>query len=134
MGEIKVFTVEEANAMLPKIIPILNDLKERRELILQREIEIDALEIVSDRQDNSKTPEIRNKLEAYNRIVSGFYELVETLHESGCLLKDVETGLVDFYHLYQGRMVHLCWKLGEEKVEHWHEVGSGFANRRPLNE
>ena len=47
-------------------------------------------------------------------------------------LRDIETGLVDFPALVNGRQVCLCWRLGEERVGFWHELDSGFAGRRPL--
>ena len=50
----------------------------------------------------------------------------------GCFLKDIETGLVDFYALHEGRVVYLCWRLGEPQVSFWHEVGRGFTYRQPI--
>jgi hypothetical protein len=52
----------------------------------------------------------------------------------GITLRDIETGLIDFPALVDGRQVWLCWKLGEGDVEWWHELDSGFAGRRPLAE
>ena len=50
----------------------------------------------------------------------------------GILIKDVDTGLVDFPHMREEREVYLCWRLGEPKVEFWHDVDSGFSGRQPL--
>ena len=70
-----------------------------------------------------------------------FAALVETLRErvadiegSGCIIKDIETGLVDWPALHDGREVLLCWRYGETCVTHWHEVDSGFSGRRPVAE
>jgi hypothetical protein len=57
---------------------------------------------------------------------------VTYLAERGILLKDPETGLVDFPADREGRTVYLCWRLGEDRVGWYHEVTSGFAGRRPL--
>jgi hypothetical protein len=50
----------------------------------------------------------------------------------GCLVKDVEQGLVDFYSMLDGEAVFLCWQFGEPGVTHWHPVDEGFAGRQPI--
>jgi hypothetical protein len=50
----------------------------------------------------------------------------------GCVLKDMDQGLVDFLTRRDGREVYLCWRYGEERVAYWHELQAGFAGRRPL--
>lgn len=57
-------------------------------------------------------------------------EIVPQVQEHGCLIKDLEIGLLDFPTLYQGREVYLCWRLGEESIQYWHEVEDGFRGRR----
>ena len=59
--------------------------------------------------------------------------LVEELGEVGCELKDYQMGLVDFIGRHKGRDVYLCWKLGESKVNYWHELQTGFNGRQPVN-
>ena len=54
------------------------------------------------------------------------------LERLGVALKDAQTGLIDFYSYREGELVELCWKLGEERVEHWHRVGEGFSGRKRL--
>ncbi|TMB93458.1 MAG: DUF2203 family protein, partial [Chloroflexi bacterium] len=61
-------------------------------------------------------------------------ELAERVQSYGCELKDMEMGLIDFRWLREDREVYLCWKLGEARVEHWHELETGFAGRQPLEE
>ncbi|MGH9659525.1 MAG: DUF2203 domain-containing protein [Bryobacteraceae bacterium] len=58
---------------------------------------------------------------------------IEGVHELGCLVKDLNTGLVDFPTLYRGREVYLCWKLGERGISFWHGVDEGFAGRKPID-
>ncbi len=57
---------------------------------------------------------------------------ISRIQEPGCLVKDLEGGLIDFPHLRDGREVYLCWKYGEEDIEYWHEVDAGFAGRTKL--
>ncbi len=58
----------------------------------------------------------------------------EEFQETGCQLKDVETGLIDFPTLYRDKEVYLCWKLGESGISFWHHVEDGFRGRQPINE
>lgn len=59
-------------------------------------------------------------------------ESVERVNELGCLVKDVELGLVDFYTMQDGEPVLLCWQFGEPAVTHWHGVDEGYAGRKPI--
>ena len=64
--------------------------------------------------------------------VDHLQEYVDELSQVGCELKDFPTGLVDFIGRHQGRDVCLCWRLGEDKIEYWHELQSGFAGRQTI--
>ena len=126
------FTVEEANKLLPKIVPLVAEIQEKRETILGLEVEIDALEIIDEKNHDGFSPAFDSKVEAYNKTVNRFYAAIDEIHEIGCFLKDVDSGLIDFYSLHNGRVVYLCWKMGEAKVAFWHEIGRGFTHRQPL--
>lgn len=126
---LKVFTVEEANALIPKLVPVIRQLQEKRQQILALEVEIDAVELVADKDEDGVSPVLSRKVDEYTKAVAVFYLLIEEIHSTGCFLKDLDMGLIDFYTKHEGRMVYLCWKLGEKKVEHWHEVGKGFSSR-----
>jgi hypothetical protein len=55
------------------------------------------------------------------------------IHEMGCQVKDLDTGLVDFPTLYRGREVLLCWRLGEDGIRFWHGLEEGFRGRKPVD-
>lgn len=59
-------------------------------------------------------------------------ELVGELQELGCYFKGFQEGLVDWYSLYAGRAVFLCWKAGEEEIAWWHQIDAGFSGRQPI--
>ena len=61
-------------------------------------------------------------------------ESVAAIQETGCIVKSINEGLVDFPHLREGREVYLCWKHGEPDIGYWHEVDAGFAGRTPLDQ
>jgi hypothetical protein len=132
MNQLKVFTVGEANQLLPRLTALIRELQERRATILSMEVEIDAMELVSEKDDSGAAPKLASKVDEYTHIVNRFYSLLDEFHSTGCFLKDLDIGLVDFYTLHKGRVVYLCWKIGENGVSHWHEVGKGFASREPI--
>ena len=57
----------------------------------------------------------------------------EKIQETGCQLKDIETGLVDFPTVYRGKEVYLCWKLGESSIGFWHHIEDGYRGRQPID-
>ena len=66
--------------------------------------------------------------------MDGLQREIQKLEDLGCVLKDLNVGLVDFPAVRLGVRVWLCWKSGERKVEFWHGLQEGFANRKPVNE
>ena len=60
-------------------------------------------------------------------------DAVEKIHEFGCLVKDLDVGLIDFPTLWKGEEVYLCWKLGERGIHFWHGVHEGFRGRKPID-
>ena len=133
MNQLKVFTLEEANKLLPQLTQQIKTLQELRQVILSLEIEIDAIELVTEKDDSGASLALNAKVENYTKTVNRFYAVIDEIHAHGCFLKDLETGLVDFYSLRKGQVIYLCWKLGESKIGFWHEIGKGFSNRQPLN-
>lgn len=133
-NELKLFTIEEANRLLPQLEKLLKELRQQRDIISSLEVEIDLLEMVSEKDDSgaAASPAIDRKMEDYQKRVDHFYAMLEQVHGFGCFLKDIDMGLVDFYTLYQGRVVYLCWRLGEKEVTSWHEIGRGFSYRQPI--
>ncbi len=61
-------------------------------------------------------------------------EEINHIHQTGCLVKDLDEGIVDFPALRKGEEVYLCWKLGEERILYWHGLEEGSAGRKPLDE
>ena len=69
---------------------------------------------------------------AFHRLSYEFYHILDTLEELGCLIRDIDSGLIDFLYNFEGRDVFLCWKQGEDSIGHWHEVSGGFDNRKAI--
>jgi len=122
MASTKTWTVEEANAALPRVRALL----ERMRALVAASAR--ATEAAEDRAaGNGQTPATRPDGE--------LVAAVESLDEDGIVLRDLRTGLVDFpARLPDGREYLLCWVLGEPEVAWWHWPDTGFAGRRPLTD
>ena len=124
----KLFTVEEANALLPSVREILQKIqRSRRRLIPFRPASKLAAE-GAEQGGGGMAAGIR-----YATILTQFTEEMAELEALGVQLKDFDRGLVDFPSLRDGRVVLLCWQLGEgDQLEWWHDMDAGFAGRTPL--
>ena len=58
--------------------------------------------------------------------------LLGTLEEAGIVVRDIDRGLIDFPAIRDGEEVYLCWELGEDAVEYWHDLESGYRGRQEL--
>jgi hypothetical protein len=124
----KVFSIEEANALLPTVRRILIPIKRLHERLLSFQPAArraaEGAELGGGGMANGP---------AYISLLSELSERTGELEALGVQLKDYERGLIDFPSLRDGRVVLLCWQLGEgDEVEWWHDVDAGFAGRQPL--
>ncbi len=123
MSEERVFTVEEANAMLPDLRDTLEAMRRARQIVLASAERVKGS--VAGNGGGKPAGEYAEALEMIGRET-------ERLSAEGVLLRDIDTGLVDFPGERDGQRVFLCWKLGEDEVGFWHPVDTGFSGRRPL--
>ena len=110
------FTIEEANALLPHLTGRLNTIQQQRDVI--REL----LEGGATETDKR----IRERVDTINAELGA-------IHEMGCLVKDLDTGLVDFFAHGENGDIFLCWQLGEPEIRFWHLLDTGAAGRQPVS-
>jgi hypothetical protein len=122
----KLFTVEEANALLPQLRNLLINLDALKGKLLL--MAPDAQAASAKAVEGGGTP---RGIE-YASAVAGFLEITQEILGLGIEIKDFERGLCDFPHLRDGKVVYLCWQRHESRVEWWHDVEAGFAGRQPL--
>jgi hypothetical protein len=124
----KIFTVEEANALLPTVNKALLKIQRvHKRLLLYRAHAKKASEGAEAGGGGLAEGPV------YAELLIKLTELMNNLESLGVQLKDLERGLVDFPSLREGRVVLLCWQIGEgNEVEWWHDVDAGFAGRTPL--
>ena len=123
----KLFTIDEANKILPLVRPKLERLQglDRRITLFRDQAKAAA-----------SASESGGGMSGGSVYVQALYDMrriTTELAEDGVQLKDHGRGLIDFPCLRNGRLVLLCWQLGErEEIEWWHETESGFAGRQRL--
>ncbi|HEX3033992.1 MAG TPA: DUF2203 domain-containing protein [Thermodesulfobacteriota bacterium] len=120
------FTVEEANALIPRLGFLVGRVKSLKEEIVSQAPELEP--VLSKAKFNGGYKKGINYVLKLNE----FYSCLNSITEIGCILKDIDLGLLDFPSVRGGREVYLCWKLGEDRVRFWHELDTGFAGRKPL--
>ncbi|MFP6737373.1 MAG: DUF2203 domain-containing protein [Planctomycetota bacterium] len=125
--EQKLFELDEARSTLPLVSRIVSDIVEVTAQM--KEIYLEIREVAGEGSDRERLDELQERLQ---EIADGRSEFFEELAALGVEMKDPNKGLIDFPALLDGRVVYLCWKLGEETVEHWHELTAGFDNREPV--
>lgn len=124
----KLFTIEEANALLPSVRDILMRLKRSRERLSR--LSADAKLAAENAEQGGGG---MSNGHVYATLLTNFTSEMGELESLGVQLKDFERGLIDFPSLRDGRVVLLCWQLGEgDELEWWHDVDAGFAGRTPL--
>ncbi len=129
----RLFTLEQANAILPLVRAIVSDLAQLSREVIERRERVamlsggrpsNALDLYS-----QELTQIEEELEKDGQRLQ---EYVTELSDLGVEPKNGPEGLVDFPSLMDGRVVYLCWKLGESEVLHWHELDAGFRGRQSL--
>ncbi len=136
-AEIKMMTLEEANAALPQVRKVLKSLREIRDKVLRVQAQIEIEEMTGTDTEGRLSPSAQKavalQMEEFQVQTHRFEELLEGLFQLGAHLKDLNQGLIDFYSLRGQEIVFLCWKEGESEITHWHSLEGGFQSRQPLD-
>lgn len=128
MDEERIFTLAEASRLIPQLRTILIEAGEEWGRM---------------RHLNSEIQKVRDKvpLDGFSpyggQYVQAASHLIYLLHQvkaMGVYIKDIDKGLCDFPYMRNGRVVYLCWHLGEDSIHYWHDIEAGFAGREPLDE
>jgi hypothetical protein len=126
----RLFTVDEANGLLPKIRPLVDQilenirrLKSASETVIRKEgLNPETPNLMSRLRDNSEIAKLIGQVKGW----------VDEINSFGCICKGVEQGLIDFPCMLGAEVVFLCWQIGEPSVNHWHRIEDGFAGRKAL--
>jgi hypothetical protein len=121
------YTLAEASELLPRVAALVERMRSARDRLGDREA----------REALSEAGPTNGGGDPGRTVSEGFVELrdsVAELRELEVVLRDLDSGLLDFPSLRDGREVYLCWQEGEDAIEYWHEPEAGFAGRQPLDD
>ena len=127
----RLFTVPEANSLLPDVMPLLLELRSYKVTLDSAVVALSALTPAM-RQNGpaAQARELEARIQALTAELAAGIDQVTAM---GIDIKSLEHGLIDFPSLRDGRVVFLCWRLGEgPSIRFWHDIDAGFAGRRPL--
>lgn len=125
-GFSRIFTVQEANDLLPRMKQALEQISIHRDAMREKAPELEPILAAAGANGGGKVGS-EYGVEAYN-----LYLAIERIREEGVYLKDLDSGLLDFPHEREGRIVFLCWHPPEEEILYWHELDTGYPGRKPL--
>ena len=124
----KLFTIQEANALLPSVRGIVGKIQQAHRNVSRYAAEAKLAAEAAEKGGGGVSSGV-----AYAKALTELTQSITELEAMGVQLKDFERGLVDFPSLRDGRVVLLCWQMGEgDELEWWHDVDAGFAGRTPL--
>ncbi len=127
------FTLPQAEGLLPEVERLLRDLIRYKDDYTEADAQLTAVlhrvamagGMIPPRDEIAR---LRSLRDSCGRSLKSTFERFQ---ETGCQLKDIDTGLVDFPTLYRDQEVYLCWKLGESGIGFWHAMEDGFRGRKP---
>ncbi|MBK6796389.1 MAG: DUF2203 domain-containing protein [Acidobacteria bacterium] len=125
----KLFTLEEANNLLSEIKKLFSQIDRQRSILQKFAPEVKRASEQASNGGGGIPDGMR-----YAKALNGFMGGVQTILAHGVEVKDFDRGLCDFPSLRDGRVVYLCWQRGEDSIEWWHDIDSGFAGRQRIKE
>ena len=122
----RLFTLSEANRLILQLNTTLTSIQQAKAVLSRTKEDIKKASAQAEYGGGSTVGHLY--IAALQRVSAN----LQAIQELGILVKDLDLGLCDFPHLRDGRVVYLCWKLGEQEVRWWHETTTGYKNRCPL--
>lgn len=124
---VRFFTLDEANACLPRLRHLIEEIQQVRQEVATARPELwPVFQKAVNNGGRKRASELFFLFQRLERAVNEIKGI-------GCVLKDIDTGLVDFLSKRDEREVYLCWRYGEDEIRYWHDLHTGFAGRQPLD-
>jgi hypothetical protein len=140
----KFFTVEEANALVGFLEVSIERIRRNKQRFLWLQQEISILRLIvecgantsdgrpKDEQVNPDAVALGEKLRQFEAVQREIDKGKSAIAHTGCIIRDEDKGLIDFYSIQNNTVVYLCWKKGEDSVRYWHSIHDDFETRQPL--
>ncbi len=133
--EPRIFTLPEAEQTRKEVEPVLIDAIECRRKMepLARDFAALASRIMLMGGIQVPYEKLAQQRLTHDRLAESLRAALEQIRATGCLVKDLGSGLLDFPAIINNREVYLCWRLGEDRIRFYHGQRDGFAGRKPLD-
>jgi len=140
----KFFTVEEANILIGFLETALERIKRNKQRFLWLQEELSILKLIvecgantrdnksKDEGVNRDTLEFEEKMQQFKTVEKEIEKGKAAITETGCIIRDEDHGMIDFFSIQNNTVVYLCWKKGEESVRYWHSIHDDFDSRQLL--
>jgi hypothetical protein len=129
----RIFTPEEANATLPELRPLVEEMVAAKRALDEAQERAEEMSArISGNGGGLPPAELAEVHDLVRRRATALARALEQIQSLGVIVKDLDSGLVDFPSVREGEDVLLCWQLGEDEVAFWHGYDDGYAGRRPI--
>jgi hypothetical protein len=134
-NEPKLFSLTEAERARRELEPVLIEAMENRRKVADLDEQLSAvanriLMMGGITIDYESVARVRSE---HNRLISKINDALDRIHATGCVVKDLDTGLLDFPAILKNEEVYLCWRLGEDRIRFYHRQDEGFSGRKPID-
>jgi len=132
----RTFTLDEAQTLLPILESLLKQAISGKKLIeeVDAELQETAHRVFLNGGTLVNVVHLARRKAEREKAIQRIKDAVAEIDSTGVQVKDLDIGLLDFPCKVEGEVILLCWKLGEEKITHWHSTTEGFAGRRPIDD
>ena len=127
----KVFRLEEASALLPVLRPLIEELVDKRRDLAIKLLEAQTAKLMIADAGGAQRAAVQDS--QAQGLQAELIALIERIQAHGCVVKDLDLGLLDFPALRGGQLVNLCWKMGEPEIGFWHGIDEGFSARKSIS-
>jgi hypothetical protein len=127
----RLFTLDEAIVLLPTVRQLITEIQSAKAEMDRQTAELERLMGLTG-GNGHLAADIASTREEVQSTATRLQRLIEELDGIGVELKGIDEGLVDFPSERDGRVINLCWRMGEDTIAWWHELDTGFAGRQPL--
>jgi hypothetical protein len=133
--EERLFDRQEAEKLLPLLEPLVTSAREQKKRLDSFDHELSQVQNRILLYGGLLPPYsyLAEQKAQRDRCLAALREAIGRIEQNGCVLKDLDLGLVDFPSLVNDEQVYLCWKLGEDRIRFWHRTDEGYAGRKPLS-
>lgn len=132
----RVFSVQEADKLIPQLDKITDCLLQKKEKLQKKHDQLLVLDLLAGEKihdPNSKDGrEYLSKSAELEALILSFEDDIMSVNRLGCYLRDIDKGAVDFFSIHKNELVYLNWQRGEKQIRYYHDVDSHFSERKSL--